>query len=87
MLDINKGCETAPLLGLGNRCQGEGRFARGLRPINLNDPPPWQAPNTQSPVNEQVPGGNDIDIHAILIPHPHDCSFSEFLLDRGNGEI
>ena len=87
VLDVDEGGQAAGLLGLGDGGEGEGRLAGGFRAVDFDDAAAGEAADAEGAVDEQVAGGDDIDIDAVVVAHPHDGGLPEFLLDVGDGEI
>ena len=87
VLDVDEGGEAAAFLGLGDDGEGEGGFAGGFRAEDFDDAAAGEAADAEGAVDEQVAGGDDIDIDALVVAEAHDGGFAEFLLDVGDGEV
>ena len=64
VLDIDEGGEAAALLRLGDGGEGEGRLSGGFRAEDLDDPAAREAADAEGAVDEEVAGGDDIDVDA-----------------------
>ena len=87
VFDIDEGGQPAALLGLGDDGEGEGGLAGGFRTEDFDDAAAREAADAKRAVDEQVAGGNDIDIDAAVIAQAHDGAFAELLLDMRDGEV
>jgi len=87
VLDVDEGGEAAALLRLGNDGERERGLTRGFRAEHFHNPAAGETANPESAVDQQVPGGDDIDIDAAVIAEAHDRRFTELLLDVGDREI
>ena len=61
--------------------QGEGGFPGRLGSENFDDAPAREAADAKGAVDEQVAGGDDIDVDAMLLAHLHDRPLAEILLN------
>lgn len=87
MFDVDECGEAAAFLGLGNDGQGEGRFPRGFRAEDFDDPAPREAADAQGAIDEEVAGWDDVHIGTFVVAEAHDGSLAEFFLDVGDGEV
>jgi hypothetical protein len=67
--------------------EGESGFTGGFRAEHLDDPAAGKSADAEGTVNQEIPGGNDIDIDNLVIAEAHDGGFAEFFLDVGDGEV
>ncbi len=72
VLDVDERGQPAAFLGLGDDGQGEGGFAGGFRPEDLDDAAAGEAADAEGAVDEQVAGGDDVDIDAAVVAEAHD---------------
>ena len=82
MLSINEGCYTSPLLSLSNHVQSDGSLTGRFRSIYLDDSSPRQTAYSQSQIDRENTGGDNLDIHPGLgVAQPHDGTFTEILFN------
>ena len=87
VLGVDVGADAAVALGLGHHVHGEGRLARGLGAVDLDDPAPGQAADAEGEVERQRAGGDGLDGHGGLLAHLHDRALAELLLDLAEGHV
>ena len=88
MFGVDKGRLAAPLLGLGDDVEGQGRLARGLGPVDLDDTPSREAPDAQAQVEGDGPGRDGVDRDGgALLAEPHHAALAELLLDLGQSGL
>jgi hypothetical protein len=61
--------------------QGDGRLAAGLRAVDLDHPPAWQAADAERDVERDRAGRDDLDRRANVVAQAHDGTLAETLLD------
>src|SRR5674476_1079752 len=59
-------------LRVGDRVQGDGGLAGGLRSVDLHHPSAGQAANAQGDVESDGASWDDLDRHPSLVPQAHD---------------
>ena len=85
VLDVDEGSQAAALLRLSDDREGESRFAGGFRAEDLHNPPPRHTADAEGAVDQNVPGGDDVDIDNFFVAQAHDGAFAVVfgdLLDR-----
>ena len=87
MLDIDKGGEAAHLLCLGNDGERQRGFTGGFGPEYFDDAAARESAGAEGPINDEVAGRDDFDIHAGVGAQPHDGGFAEIFLNLGNSQI
>ena len=86
VLGVDERGGAAAALRVGNDFQGEGRLARRLRPVDLHHSPARQPADTESQIQPERSGGDDLDVpHHTRISHPHDRALAELTLDLRKG--
>ena len=60
MLGVNEGSLAAQLLGLRQDVQGQSRFSRGFRAVDLDDAAAWDSADTQGNVQAQGTGRDSL---------------------------
>ncbi len=76
------------LLGLGDDVQGQGRLARGLGAVDLDDPAPREAADAEGQVERDGPGRDGLDVdRRALLAELHDRALAELLFDLGQGRL
>src|SRR5882672_4266466 len=87
VLGVDEGGDPAQLLGLGDGVEAEGGLAARLRPVDLDDPAPGQAPDAEGDVEPERSGGDGVDADGGVVAQPHDRALAEVLLDLGEGHV
>ena len=87
MFDIDECGETAPLLCLRNDREGERRLARGFRTEHFDNPAAWKSTNAKRAINQNVAGGNDVDIDDLLVAKSHNRTFAVILGNLLNRKV
>ena len=78
---------AAVALGGGDHVQGQGGLTGGLRPVDLHDPAPGDAPDAKSQVQGERTGGERLHIHGNIIAKAHDGALAVVLFDLGNSGL
>ena len=88
VLGIDERRQAAELLRLGNDLQRQRRFARRLRPEDLDDAAARHAADTERVIDADGAGGNRVDrLDRALLPQAHDRALAKLLLDLADGQI
>ena len=85
VLRVDEGHLAPPLLGLCRDVQGQGGFAGGFRPIDLNDPPPGNPADAQRQVQGHRAGGNALHHHPGVGAQAHDGPLAIGLFNLRHG--
>jgi hypothetical protein len=85
VLHVDVGADAAQPLSLGDDVLAEGGLARGFRAVDLHDPPPRHAPDSQRDVERQRAGRDGRHLHVGGLAHAHDNSIAESFGKRGDG--
>ena len=81
-----KAADAAQLLGLGDGVQSQGRLARRLGAVDLDDAAAREAADAERDVEESEPVGTVCRSAAGgVLAHAHDAAFAELALDLGDG--
>ena len=84
MLGIDEAADTALLLGLGDRVQGQRGLAGGFRPVDLDHAALRKPTNAKRDVEAERAGGDRLDFDGLLVlAKPHDRALAEGALDLG----
>jgi hypothetical protein len=81
VLGVDERRDAARGLRVGHRVQRDGGLTGGLRSVDLDDPAPRQAADTQRHVQGDGSGRDDRDGLAHLLAEAHDRAFAVILLD------
>ncbi|MPM55052.1 hypothetical protein SDC9_101837 [bioreactor metagenome] len=81
MLRVDECTDTTLCLRLRHRMQGHRRLAGGLRPVDLDDPAPWQAPDAERDVQRHRPGRDHLDVGVRPVSQTHHRTLAVLLLD------
>ena len=87
MLCIDKGCNTASLLCLGNGVDGQRGLTTRLRTIYLDDTSLGIASHAQCSVQTYRAGGDHLYILDFLFAHTHDRALAEVFLNLRHGGL
>jgi hypothetical protein len=60
---------------------------RGLRAVDLNHPASWQTADAEGEIESQRTGGDGRDRHDLPLPHPHDRTLAELLLNLAESHL
>ena len=86
VLRVDERCDSAQCLHLCDGVQRQSRLARGLRPIDLDDPAARIAAAAERDVEADRTARNHIDFLRLRpFAQTHHRSLSELLLDRTDG--
>ncbi len=86
VLGIDEGRRAAGLLALGDDLQRQRRLARGLRPVDLDDPALRQPADAERDVEPQRARRDDLDVATSgRIAEAHDRALAELFFDLAEG--
>ncbi len=85
VLGVDEGGDAAPLLGLADDREREGRLARGLRAEDLDHAAAREAADADRRVDRQRAGRDELHRLDLLRAQPHDRALAELPLDLGQG--
>jgi hypothetical protein len=80
MFNIDKCCKPAAFLCLSDNGVFEGRFSGRFGPINFDNTAAGKPSNSKSTVNEQITGGNDVNVDTMTVAKSHNSGFSKIFL-------
>ena len=81
MFGIDKGADTALLLGFRHGLQSKRGLARGFRSVDLDDAAPGQAADAECYIEPQRAGRNRLDVERLAGSQLHDRTFAEGTFD------
>ena len=81
VLGIDEGRDSAGLLGIGHRVEGDSRLARRLRAVDFDDAATGQTADAEGDVEGRGTGGNDFDRRAGPITKAHDGTLAVGAVD------
>ena len=91
VLGVDERRDAAGLLRVGDRVEGDGRLARGLRAVDLDDAPARQTADAERDVEGDRPGGDHLDGRTDVVAEAHHRALAVALLDlahhRGEGLV
>ena len=87
VLDVDERREAAALLRLRDDREGERRFAGGFRAVNFHDAAARKAADAERAIDQNVAGGDDVDVDDLLVAEAHDRAVAVVLGDLLDGEI
>lgn len=87
VLDVDEGRLAARLLGLGDHLQGDGRLAGGFRAVDLDNPALGDAADAEGDVKGERARRDNVDVHRLVLPQPHQRARAILLLDLGNNLV
>ncbi|MGC3991312.1 MAG: hypothetical protein QM796_16845 [Chthoniobacteraceae bacterium] len=87
VLDVDEGGKPAALLRLGDEGEGQRRFTRAFRTENLDDATARKTTHAKGAIDENVAGGNRLDIHVLVVAELHDRALAVVLRDLLDGEV
>ena len=87
VLDVDERRETAALLRLGDDGERQRRFARRFRSENFDDAAARKSADAERAIDQDVAGGNDIDVDDLVVAEPHDRAVAVILGDLLDREI
>ena len=87
VLDVDEGRLAARLLGLGDHLQGDGRLAGGFRAVDLDNPALGDAADAEGDVKGEGARRDDVDVHRLVLPQPHQRARAVLLLDLGDNLV
>src|ERR1043166_10154748 len=85
MLDVNERRQPAAFFLLRNHWERQCRFTGRFGPENFHDSPSWKSAHAKSAIDQNISGGDDLNIDNLLIAKAHDGAFTVifgYLLDR-----
>jgi hypothetical protein len=83
VLGVDEGRDAALALGVCHCVKGHGGLTGGFRPVNFYDAATGKAANSQSYVQRNGTGRDNLDRGPDFVPEPHDRAFTELLVDLG----
>jgi len=85
VLRVDEGANASSALHLGDGVQGQRGLARGLRPVDLDEPPAREATDAQREVQRERPRGEGLYLRGVRrVTQGHDGPLAELLLDGGH---
>ena len=81
VLRIDKRCSPAGLLRLGDNMEGQRRLSRGLRTVDLRDPPLRNPKDARGDIEADRSGGNRLHIESAALSQLHDGALAVLLLN------
>src|SRR5437870_13253591 len=87
MFDIDERGKTAVLLSLGYDRECKRGFPGRLRAKHLDNPPSWKSANAKSAIDQNVAGGDDVDIDNLFVPKAHDRAVTIILCNLLNRKV
>ena len=81
VLGVDERCHAACLLNVRYSVQCNGGLTGGLGTVNLDDAAAGQTANTQSGIQGDSAGGDDLGLGDFLITQAHDCTLAVVLVD------
>ena len=87
MLDVDERRKPAALLRLRDDGERERRFTRRFRPENFHDASARKTADAQRAIDQDVAGGDDVDIDDLIVAQPHDRAVAVILGDLLDRQI
>ncbi len=87
MFDIDERGKTAVLLGLGYDRECKRGFPGRLRTKHFDNPASWKSANAKSAIDQNVAGGDDVDIDNLFVAKTHDRAVAVIFRDLLNRQI
>ena len=83
VLGVDEGGDAAGALRVRDRVQREGRLARRLRAVDLDDAAARQPADAERDVERDRPGGDHLDGCPVIAAEAHDGALAELAVDLG----